>query len=64
MVNEEQAALVLNDVLYVPGAEYELLSPGRAVEQVLDFEHEPEMHNFRILDEGVPVAVAVPGETP
>ncbi|OWY91477.1 hypothetical protein PHMEG_00039933 [Phytophthora megakarya] len=50
-VDGERGVVYLEDVVYVPGAEHGLLSPGLAIEQGFYFDYERTTMNFRISNE-------------
>ncbi|KAK1946165.1 Retrovirus-related Pol polyprotein from transposon TNT 1-94 [Phytophthora citrophthora] len=57
-VNGELVEVRLNDVVYVPGAEFGLFSPGLAAEQGFAFDFDRNTLSFRVLQEGRTVIVA------
>ncbi|KAK1928507.1 Retrovirus-related Pol polyprotein from transposon TNT 1-94 [Phytophthora citrophthora] len=61
-VNGEQTVMYLEDVFYIPGAEFGLFSPGLAHEQGFDFTFDHDTQDFTILWEGRAVALAKPQE--
>jgi len=61
-VDGERVVVHLNDVVYVPGAEHGLFSPGLAAEQGFNFTFDHDTLNFRIEYEGRTVIVASPYE--
>ncbi|OWZ09298.1 hypothetical protein PHMEG_00018022 [Phytophthora megakarya] len=65
LVNEvdgEQVVMYIDDVFYVPDAEYGLFSPGLAHEQGFEFDYDQETRSFVISMEGRTVVVAKPHE--
>ncbi|GMF42036.1 unnamed protein product [Phytophthora fragariaefolia] len=61
-VDGERGVVSLNDVVYVPGAEHGLFSPGLAAEQGFGFNFDHNTQNFRIEHEGRTVIEASPYE--
>ncbi|KAK1928516.1 hypothetical protein P3T76_015985 [Phytophthora citrophthora] len=61
-VNGEQTVMYLEDIFYIPGAEFGLFSPGLAHEQGFDFTFDHDTQDFTILWEGRAVALAKPQE--
>ncbi|OWZ06828.1 LOW QUALITY PROTEIN: Multidrug resistance protein ABC transporter [Phytophthora megakarya] len=61
-VNGEQTVMYLEDVFYIPGAEFGLFSPGLAHEQGFDFTFDHDTQDVTILWEGRAVALAKPQE--
>lgn len=61
-VNGERLVVHLQDVFYVPGAEYGLLLPGLAAEQGFDFEYDRQTRTFLVKKEGKTVIVATRNE--
>ncbi|KAG3035872.1 hypothetical protein PC120_g594 [Phytophthora cactorum] len=57
-VEGEQVKIFVDNVLYIPGAEYGLFSPGLAYEQGFDFDFNSTTRNFSVLRERRVVVVA------
>ncbi|KAE9303368.1 hypothetical protein PR003_g22023, partial [Phytophthora rubi] len=62
-VDGEEVVTRVDDVFYVPGAEFGLFSPGLAHEQGFEFEFDSVTRNFTISWEGRPVVVATPADS-
>jgi hypothetical protein len=59
-VDGEEVVMRVDDVFYVPGAEFGLFSPGLAYEQGFEFGFDSATRSFTVLWEGRPVVVATP----
>ncbi|GMF44617.1 unnamed protein product [Phytophthora fragariaefolia] len=61
-IDGEQVEMCIDDVFFIPGAEYGLFTPGLAYAQGFDFTYDIATRNFTVMRERRIVAVVVPYE--